>query len=662
MKFYSAAAILTLSVFLAAGPASAEAPASTGQWSKETLEKFATIPVLDNGRLKPLDTYASFKLLKFNGKRTYNTVDDERLTSLEWLLDCLFYPSIAEDYAHFSIDNSEIVTSIGAMAHSDLRDRYTYKELLPGRTRLFELAREHSMIDDKARSANQRMIMDLAQNINEFELITHYFEFARIEFNIQDSAMLSKIFDGAGVVSMSDVVRKGPEVRQAIMAMDGAGGGEEGLPQSDMKVLTEIFNSLDFASNFAVALALIPPSDMEDAVWKTPADVIGKTFSPEQPSESEMVVLLSMERLANSVDNKLAFDSAVANFHALVVGQAEARDEYSKIPLEVSFYKGKYFFYAQWLFVFSFALIALSWLVPQSKLFPKVNAVAVSVPLALLVVGITYRCIIRGRPPVSTLYETILFITAIAVLVALFMEFANRQRIAIAIASIMGVMGLFLANRFEMSGREDTMPQLVAVLDTNFWLSTHVTTVTMGYAAGLLAAAVAHIFIIGKLFNFKKNDKAFYRTVTRMVYGIICFALIFSFVGTVLGGIWANYSWGRFWGWDPKENGALMIVLCNIAILHARNGGYIKQMGIHLAAVFAGCVVAFSWWGVNLLGVGLHSYGFTAGIWNSLITFWGLETFVLLLGFGVLLRAHIMRKAEENVRAAQMASNEPIAK
>ena len=96
-----------------------------------------------------------------------------------------------------------------------------------------------------------------------------------------------------------------------------------------------------------------------------------------------------------------------------------------------------------------------------------------------------------------------------------------------------------------------------------------------------------------------------------MVYGIVCFATFFSFVGTVLGGIWADQSWGRFWGWDPKENGALIIVLWNAIILHARWGGMVQQRGLMCLAIFGNVVTAWSWFGVNMLGVGLHSYGFT---------------------------------------------------
>jgi ABC-type transport system involved in cytochrome c biogenesis permease subunit len=199
--------------------------------------------------------------------------------------------------------------------------------------------------------------------------------------------------------------------------------------------------------------------------------------------------------------------------------------------------------------------------------------------------------------------------------------------------------------------KQDTMPELVAVLDTNFWLSTHVTTISIGYAAGLLAGGIAHVYIVGQLLGVKSNDQAFYKGITRMVYGVICFTLLFSAVGTVLGGIWANYSWGRFWGWDPKENGALLIVLWNLAILHARMGGYIRDLGMNMAAVAGGVVVAFSWFGVNLLNTGLHTYGFTAGISGSLNIFYTIEAFTLLLGLGVFVRQQALKAARKELQA-----------
>jgi cytochrome c biogenesis factor len=119
-----------------------------------------------------------------------------------------------------------------------------------------------------------------------------------------------------------------------------------------------------------------------------------------------------------------------------------------------------------------------------------------------------------------------------------------------------------------------------------------------------------------------------------MVYGIICFATLFSFVGTVLGGIWADQSWGRFWGWDPKENGALIIVIWNALILHARWGGMVKERGIMNLAIFGNIVTAWSWFGTNMLGIGLHSYGFMDSAFKYLMLF--IVSQLVLIGLGLL--------------------------
>jgi ABC-type transport system involved in cytochrome c biogenesis permease subunit len=124
-----------------------------------------------------------------------------------------------------------------------------------------------------------------------------------------------------------------------------------------------------------------------------------------------------------------------------------------------------------------------------------------------------------------------------------------------------------------------------------------------------LAGMLAMIYIIRGVFT-RSLAKPTADSLSRMTYGVVCFATLFSFVGTVLGGIWADQSWGRFWGWDPKENGAVLIVLWCAIILHARWGGFIRQRGLMIMAIFGNIVTSFSWFGVNMLGVGLHSYGF----------------------------------------------------
>lgn len=617
---------------------------SAGQWDSETLSLFREIPIQNGGRVKPLDTYASFTLLRFNGKRTLTTEDGKRLSAIEWFLDCLFYPEEAQDYACFNVLDSEIITAVGGQAHAKKRDSYTYNELVPLRNAIFEQGQQYAGMEDRDRTPKQRLILNLAYNMSDFESIMNFLDFARLHVHIGDNERVSTIFSGEDRVSLSSIIAKGAELREAMIELRE----EDETPEvkADFDAFREVLKIVDMASSSGDTLPLFPPADSELDEWRTPADLAGFAFGRDRASESELAVLAAFEKLPSQLENKLAFKQDLVEFHDLVVEQAEARGEYSKVPIEVAFYRGKYFFYAQWLFVLSFVLVAISWLIPRRRLLDTATAALVLVPWLLLATGITLRCIIRSRPPVTTLYETILFVVATAVVVALFIEYANRKRIGIAIASSLGAFGMFLANKYELSDKTDTMPSMAAVLDTNFWLSTHVTTIIIGYAAALLSAALAHVFVVGKALNFKKDDEEFYRTLTRMVYGIVAFGLIFSFIGTVLGGIWANYSWGRFWGWDPKENGALMIVLCTLAILHARHGGYIKDMGLHLSTIFLGGIVAFSWWGVNLLGVGLHAYGFKAGIWRTLVIFWSVETLVILLGFGILYRGAIQREAK----------------
>jgi ABC-type transport system involved in cytochrome c biogenesis permease subunit len=163
------------------------------------------------------------------------------------------------------------------------------------------------------------------------------------------------------------------------------------------------------------------------------------------------------------------------------------------------------------------------------------------------------------------------------------------------------------------SFKGDTVTVLQAVLDTQFWLATHVVCITLGYTATFLAGMLGVKYILRGVFTPGLTPQVKH-ALTRMIYGTLCFAIFFSFVGTVLGGLWADDSWGRFWGWDPKENGALIIVLWNALVLHARWDGWGRDRALAALAVGGNIVTAWSWFGVNELGIGLHSYGFTEGV------------------------------------------------
>ena len=161
-----------------------------------------------------------------------------------------------------------------------------------------------------------------------------------------------------------------------------------------------------------------------------------------------------------------------------------------------------------------------------------------------------------------------------------------------------------------------------------------------------------------RIFDEPKDVREIHKLIAKMIYGIVCFCLIFSIIGTVLGGIWANYSWGRFWGWDPKENGALMICLWTLVILHMRMGGYIKDIGVAVFSMILGMIVTFSWWGVNNLGVGLHSYGFTVGVMKALFITWGESVLIMTCGIPLWLHARSVQKLKKEKREAKRRDDE----
>jgi ABC-type transport system involved in cytochrome c biogenesis permease subunit len=224
------------------------------------------------------------------------------------------------------------------------------------------------------------------------------------------------------------------------------------------------------------------------------------------------------------------------------------------------------------------------------------------------------RMLILSRPPVSTLYESLLFVSFILMAAG---SLWARHKPDLKWASPL-LAFIILATAPAVAPQGDTMGVLIAVLNTNFWLATHVVCITTGYATALLAGTAAHL-------SLAKKDA---RMETPLKWLAVT-ALFFTATGTLLGGIWADQSWGRFWGWDPKENGALLIVLWLIWVLHGRMTKYMGARGFAAWLAATNIIVALSWFGVNLLNVGLHSYGFTHAAAYGLAAFCGAEVMII---------------------------------
>ena len=625
-------------------PAESSAPQPTraatpfdGEWSEEIVDVASHIPLLDGGRIKPLSSFADFTVLRFSGRKRVKHEDGRKYHAVAWLLDLLYRPDRALDAPIFLVTDSDALTAIGLEEIArKKRDRYTYRELRPGIETLNLKASEYRRKPERSRSRIENQVVLLSRNLDDLERIRLSGAFKDFDFQVDGDEELSKALGGATRVRWSTVL----EHRGALQKF--ATRHQARSDEEKQKYLTTdlILGAVDMTVSMVEALqqdpsrprlSLFPPAGTaeDEPTWHTGGNLINlpKAISPEVLGHVKR-----LEKLKDHVSEPGAFLAALKDYQSGIETSAKRRGEYSKIGMEVLLYKMALFHWAIFFFILAFLLTAVWWIKPTlQKLKLAITGFTILGVIAVTI-GIVMRCIIRERPPVSTLYETVLFITAVGVIACLITERINKMGIALSAAPILGALGMFMAMRYEEMRGTDTMPTLVAVLDTNFWLATHVTTVTIGYSAGLLASALGHLYVLGKAFGLKRTDRAFYTSLGRMVYGMIAFGLIFSVIGTILGGVWANDSWGRFWGWDPKENGALMIVLGNLAILHARMGGFMGPFGMALSSILLGVIVAFSWWGVNLLGVGLHSYGFTAGIQKTLNIFYAIEGAVIVTG------------------------------
>lgn len=631
---------------------------SYSPWDKEIVTLFKAMPVQEEGRLKPMQTVARYKLLRINNsKRLSFPINGEKIkvSATEWLLDCLFRPELAKEMPIFKINNPAVIESIGVKAHSSPRERYSYNEIFMVQDAMKILSERTNKLGemmndpDKEESSKEERrdpvnagLLALKSAVNEFEWITNAMNFARDGMDLdlnQISDEFKEPTNGKTRVSyfveqfdkIIEIAR-GPEGKDFIDQISAS------IQMLDMNTRTA--GKKDLVS--MISLAMFPPQDNKDEEWLKPGYFIEQlTFKSNELTPDErkdfsswaIPYLVSLEQLSRNVSNPDVFKGELQKLSDNVIKIATDREEYKNIKLELFSNEKNLFHWALPFYVMAFLLLAFSWLSPGSR-FSRVLVVivwgmAIFATIAL-VAGICLRSVMLSRPPISTLYETIPFITAVAVILCLLIEFFDRKGIALASSVVVGIIGIFLAWKFEIKEQRDTLKVLEAVLRSNFWLATHVIAINIGYAAAILAGLVAHIFIFSKRLNLGGDD--FRKTITRMVYGITCFGLLFALVGTVLGGVWANDSWGRFWGWDPKENGALMICLGALIMLHARMGGYIKDLGMNIIAVVILVITVFSWWHVNQLETGLHSYGFTSGIMFWLYVVYAIECAVITVG------------------------------
>jgi ABC-type transport system involved in cytochrome c biogenesis permease subunit len=551
---------------------------------------FGKIPVLVGGRVKPLDTVARNSLLIIHGKQELGLESGRRLGAMQWLADVLFNAPVADQYAVFVVQNADVLGLFG-WEQTD-RKYFSFADFAPFLKQIDEQAAQSDKLEAVQRSAYQSAILNLRNGLSLYQ---------RLKNSIQP--------EGAQNFA-AELQRFESTVPGAAKAARERAMGEN-FDKAKLDDVAAMIQRYERLSEMAYLLAV--PAGEPNGEWHSVGDTLLRSVGS---GEIHPIVV----EYALIGDAYRANDWTPFNQHVARVSDWFAREQPTptkRASFEFLFNWLQPFTQSMTLYVLAFLLACASWLGWSSALRRSASYILL-LALAIHTFGLVSRMYLQERPPVTNLYSSAIFIGWGAVIVALILERIFKDGIGAACAGAIGFVTLIIAHHLAGSG--DTLEMLQAVLDTNIWLATHVVAITTGYAAMFLAGMLAIIYVVRGVFT-RSLRKQTADSLARMTYGVVCFATLFSFVGTVLGGIWADQSWGRFWGWDPKENGAVLIVLWCAIILHARWGGFIRQRGLMIMALFGNVVTSFSWFGVNMLGVGLHSYGFMEKAFPWLVGF-----------------------------------------
>jgi len=567
-----------------------------------SVDSMAKWPVLEGGRVMPFDSYARLKLLQFSGK---STIDNE--SALSWMARLLFMPETVENQQVLMINHPEVAESLG-IAPGDRR-RFSFAELHTGLHKLHEMAVKAFDIPDENRSPVEKEILRIYHNVSQYAELVQAFQFTlnHPDFAIQSEEINTLLgLPPSEGYSFLDIFLRASRMSDTL----------ETLEKTDPRQWTdrqkEIYNLSSRLYQWsqhhqALPVVMIPLHGHGKEDWVSPWDILALGLvTPELRQEVAQLQDVVRHYLAG---RQLEFDLAAHGFERSVLKRAQPTRGIRHLDLELKYNRYDLFYRAKLFYGMAFLLGLIGILTD----WRGVRYAAVGFTIAGLLphaLGIVWRMMIMGRPPMTNLYATFLFVAFICVLLSLAVEWFQRNNLGAIMAGFAGLSLLLVAARFSSQG--DTLGVVVAVLDSNFWLATHVVCITIGYAGCVAAGLAGHVYLIQSL--FKTSEHSSLRSTMKAVYGLLAFGLIFSFLGTMLGGVWADQSWGRFWGWDPKENGALLIVLWCALLFHARIANMIGPIGMAAGSVLGVIVVIFAWLGVNLLGVGLHSYGFTSGL------------------------------------------------
>jgi ABC-type transport system involved in cytochrome c biogenesis permease subunit len=589
---------------LMAHPAWASAPAYN-------MTAFGRIPILDEGRVKPLDSVARTYLKLIHGR---DHLPD--LSATAWMAELLFAPERAYRRPIFKIASPDTVFALGLEARDT--HRYSFIEVSAALRTQLPLLQSLASKPEAELTEAQRHSLTLFTLAGRFSDLSRSLSLTLPVLTVNSPALEKTLALPQGTEITYLLLRKHREKLESQASRE-----PNGTAATLLRLMEEI--GVDASTH---ALSVVPPQwndapDRWDSLWSITLSGYGS------PETAALLNAWSHLRDLYQAGNAPEWNQASQRLLEQSLRLAGPHGSAFRLMLETRFHQWDPFFWG----IACYALTGFAMLISLRLSAPSARRTGIRLAMLTLLLGmglhglgLLMRMLIMGRPPVTSLYESILFVSLASVCWGWVLERRRRDGLGVLLASLIGTLLLTVAHRYEGDG--DTLQVLVAVLDTNFWLSTHVVAITIGYASTIAGCAMAHLYLWCGLFRPDHTELA--QGLFKNMRGMALVALFFSALGTILGGIWADQSWGRFWGWDPKENGALLVVLWLAWVIHGRLSGHLHELGVAVGMGLSGIMVALAWFGVNLLSVGLHSYGFTQhAAWN-LGVFIGLE--ILLIG------------------------------
>jgi cytochrome c-type biogenesis protein CcsB len=511
------------------------APADT---SSVDFKQWGLVAIQDNGRRKPVDTFAKETLIRLTGRSTYTDK-----TGRKWQPNDIVLSAQLE--THDWKNEPMLLVSFGKLKEQlgldKTQRRFSFAQLV-GSTELQRIANEA-----RARKRAEQMLDRIQQEA----------------LGVSDRLVLfSNVMDGS-------------------------------------------------------ALLIIPAPRKETDAWVQPSE-FARYYSDAQfaPVQTQLQTLANAYAQGDGFNFSRATHQLRENLRAL---SPSIYPQDRQLRLEYFYNHFEGFYRAIWCYGIALVILIAAHLRKRGAALRNIGVAVALLGLAFQASGILMRCMIAGRPPVTNMYESIIWVSFAVSLFGMIFFARYRTPVYLLAALPVTLIALLLVHQMPIAMPSSIDP-LVPVLRDNFWLTIHVLTITLSYAAFALAMGFGHIL----LWRYARNPAAASADAPMhfWLYRVLQLGVLLLAAGTILGGVWANYSWGRFWGWDPKETWALIALLCYILTLHGRLAGWWTEFGLVIASVVCFLAVLMAWYGVNfVLGKGLHSYGFGIGGETYVATF-----------------------------------------